>query len=287
MFNFGVNYDEPLFRPPSEAYSVIIQATLGCSWNKCAFCEMYKTKKYSERSLVDIESDIKALAGVHSDSRKFFIADGDALEMPTDKIVDIIKLIKANFPRVQRVSSYASVRNIAKKTESELAVLKSEGLTLLYVGLESGDDELLQMVNKGETFDESVVQLKKIHDIGIDTSVMILNGLGGTKYYQQHAVNSSKIINEIQPKFLSLLSLYHPRGIDVYKKRFKGEFIEQNQIQLLEEIRLFIENLELKHTIYRSDHASNYLVLKGTLGKNKQEFLNKIDEVINYLINNT
>ncbi len=283
MFDFPVQYSEPLFRPPSEANSVIIQASLGCSWNRCAFCDMYKSKKYIEKDINDIESDIVKLSKSFPKSRKFFIADGDALAMPIAKLIDIIRLIKFNFKQVQRISSYASVRNIADKSSSELAVLQAEGLQLLYIGLESGDEELLTMVNKGETYDRSVTEIRRVQEIGLDTSVMIINGLGGKLFSKSHALNSARLINDIEPKYLSLLCLYHPKGVEIFKKRFKGDYTELNPKESMEELLLFMENLELENTIFRSDHVSNSLVLKGILGRNKTDFLLQIKDVLRML----
>lgn len=181
---------------------------------------------------------------------------------------------------MNRISAYALPKDLDSKTESELKSLADAGLNLLYTGIETGDDSLLKMINKGETYDSSVRELVKARKSGIRLSVMILNGLGGRQMSNQHAVNSAKAINEIKPEYLSTLVLSFPYGIDHFKKRFKGEFIELSKLGLIAEMGEFISNLQLENTIFRSDHASNYLILKGVLNRDKDKLLSSIAKVI-------
>lgn len=277
---FPLEYNEPVFRPPSEAYSLILQLTLGCSWNRCAFCEMYSSKKFKVRKEEEIIREIKEVASISTDIKKVFLADGNAMVLSTSKLLRIINEINKTFPRVTRISAYALPKDISSKTDDELKQLSDAGLKLLYVGIESGDDELLRLINKGETFNSSVDGLQKARKAGIKLSVMILNGLGGKNYSVQHAINSAKAINLIQPEFLSTLVLSFPYGEDHFKKRFKGNFKALTTLELIEEMKIFIENLELENSVFRSDHASNYLVLKGNLNRDKQKFLNNINTVL-------
>ena len=277
---FPLEYNEPVFRPPSEAYSLILQLTLGCSWNRCAFCEMYSSKKFKVRKEEEIIREIKEVASISTDIKKVFLADGNAMVLSTSKLLRIINEINKTFPRVTRISAYALPKDISSKTDDELKQLSDAGLKLLYVGIESGDDELLRLINKGETFNSSVDGLQKARKAGIKLSVMILNGLGGKNYSLQHAINSAKAINLIQPEFLSTLVLSFPYGEDHFKKRFKGNFKALTTLELIEEMKIFIENLELENSVFRSDHASNYLVLKGNLNRDKQIFLNNINTVL-------
>ncbi|MBI9037270.1 MAG: radical SAM protein [Bacteroidales bacterium] len=277
---FPLEYDEPVFRPPSEAYSLILQLTLGCSWNRCAFCEMYSSKKFKVRKEEDIIKEIKEVASISTDIKKVFLADGNAMVLSTAKLLRIINEINKAFPRVTRISAYALPKDINSKTDDELKQLSEAGLKLLYVGVESGDDELLKLINKGETFNSTVDGLQKARKAGIKLSVMILNGLGGKNYSAQHAENSAKAINLIQPEFLSTLVLSFPYGEDHFKKRFKGDFKALSTLELIEEMKIFIENLELENSVFRSDHASNYLVLKGNLNRDKQKFLDNINSVL-------
>lgn len=273
-------YNEPLFRPPAEAYSAIIQATLGCSWNRCAFCEMYSSKKFKVRSIEELKPEIETLSRIYTDAKKVFLADGDAFVLSANKLIPILEEINKNFGRIQRVSSYAMPRHILNKTDDELKSLRELGLKLLYIGIETGDDELLRLIDKGETSTSTVEGIRKAHNAGIETSIMIINGLGGKKYSEQHAVNSAKVINQINPKFLSTLTLSMPFGENHFKNKFQGEYNPLTVVELFEELRAFIGLTELSNVIYRSNHISNNLILSGTLSKDKDSILGQIDSAI-------
>ncbi len=274
------SYDEPLFRPPAEAYSAIIQATLGCSWNRCAFCEMYSSKKFKVRNIDELRPEIETLSRIHSDAKKVFLSDGNAFVLSANKLIPILEEVNKNFGRIQRVSSYAMPRDILSKSDDELKSLKELGLKLLYVGIETGDDELLKLIDKGETSSSTVEGILKAHNAGIETSIMIINGLGGKKYSGQHAVNSAKIINQINPKFLSTLTLSMPYGENHFRSRFQGEYIPLTMVELFEELRTFIGLTDLNNVIYRSNHVSNNLILSGTLSKDKETILEQLDRAI-------
>lgn len=277
-----LSYIEPVFRPPSEARSLILQVTNGCSWNKCTFCDMYtqEQKKFRARKEEEIEQDIlkAAASGVPFD--KVFLADGDAMVLPMRKLEVILSLIKQHLPTVKRVSSYCLPRNLLKKSVEDLVLLKNLGLDILYVGCESGDSEVLSFVSKGETYESQRDALIKIKQAGLRSSVMILNGLGGPKYSEQHAINSAKLMNETQPDYLSTLVVSFPLGQERLKKGFDDEWSLMDQTALFLELKHFISHLELNNTIYRSDHASNYLPLKGTLGQDKSALLEQIDTAL-------
>ncbi len=276
MSFYPIDYEQPLFRPPSEGNSSIIQITLGCSWNKCAFCEMYSSKKFKVRSLEDVFKDIETLARINLQSRKVFLADGNAMVLSTNKKIKILDKVNSSFPKVNRISAYALPGDIIPKSHLELQELREAGLKLIYVGIESGDDELLRVINKGETFKTSVEGLNKSKAAGIESSVMVLTGLGGNEFSEQHAINSAKVLNETQPHFASTLVLSFPYGEEHYKKKFNGNYVSMSTLDLLKELEVFIKNTELESTIFRSDHASNYLVLKGVLSKDKERFLEQI-----------
>ena len=241
---------------------------------------MYASKKFQARKEEDIFSDIDAFLPYKDSIRRIFLADGDAMVLSTQKLQNILKKLNDTFPRLTRVSTYASPSNIAQKTLSELQELKEAGLNLLYVGIESGDNKVLEAVNKGETFDSTVAALNLSKQAGLNASVMIITGLGGKLLSKGHAINSAKILNETQPKYASTLVLNNYKGLEHYQSRFKGEFILQNQTELLEEMQAFITHTKLKETIYRSDHASNYLALKGVLGRDKEKFLLQINSIL-------
>jgi radical SAM superfamily enzyme YgiQ (UPF0313 family) len=271
-----VQYIEPLFRPPSEARSLILQVTNGCSWNKCTFCEMYTQpqKKFHPTAQAVIDHELAEVAASGTPVRRIFLADGDAMTLSYRRLRLILESINKYLPDVQRVASYCLPRNIKNKSVEELAELHALGLSLFYVGCESGDDLVLDLVNKGETYNSSLAALEKIKAAGSKSSVMILNGMGGHKYSEQHAINSAKLMNAAQPEYLSTLVVSFPQGDERYQAGFKGEFTPLDKPGLFQEMLTLLEQLELNSTIFRSDHASNYLALKGTLGKDKQKLLN-------------
>ena len=276
-------YIEPVFRPPSEWKSLILQVTNGCSWNKCTFCEMYTQpqKKFRPKSQADIEKELAAVAQTGANVSRIFLADGDAMTLSVRRLTDTLTAIQKYLPSVTRVSAYCLPRNVAKKSSADLVQLKELGLKLVYVGCESGDDDVLKFINKGETYESSLSALLKLKEAGIKSSVMILNGMGGVKYSEQHAKNSALLMNEAQPEYLSTLVVSYPLGMERVVEGFGGNYALPDLQQLILEQKVLIENLELEKTIFRSDHASNYLVLKGVLGKDKAHFLNLLNSALN------
>ncbi|OEY67626.1 radical SAM protein [Marinobacter sp. X15-166B] len=279
MVNFPIDYIEPVFRPPSEARSLILPVTNGCSWNQCTFCEMYTQpqKKFRARKETDISNDIQNAARQLGEVRRVFLADGDAMVLPTRRLLAILQELKQAFPELQRVSSYCLPRNLARKTVEELAQLREAGLAFLYVGMESGDDEVLKRINKGESYASTRSALDKIRRAGLTSSVMVLNGLGGESLSRQHAINTATLCNETQPDYLSTLVVSFPQGEQRFRKGFGTDFVPLDQAGLFAEIKLFLEHLELSNTVFRSDHASNYLVLKGRLGRDKERLLAEVE----------
>lgn len=280
MQDFPISYIEPVFRPPSEAHSLILPVTNGCSWNKCTFCEMYtqEQKKFRARDELQVLDEIR-LTGQRMIVQRVFLADGDALVLPTRRLLTILQAIREHMPEVERVSSYCLPHNLRKKSVDELKELADAGLRMAYVGCESGDDEVLARVNKGETFESSLSALDKLGLAGITRSVMILNGLGGTSLSEQHADNSARLMNESQPEFLSTLVVSFPTGEARFREGF-ADFRPLGQQQLFVEVERLLQRLELRDTVFRSDHASNYLVLKGTLGADKQRLLAQVRQAI-------
>ncbi|TIH06885.1 radical SAM protein [Pseudomonas leptonychotis] len=280
MQNFPISYIEPVFRPPSEAHSLILPVTNGCSWNQCTFCEMYtqEQKKFRARDEAQVLEEIRR-TGEQMIVQRVFLADGDALVMPTRRLLTILTAIREHMPEVTRVSSYCLPRNLRKKSVAELKELADAGLGMAYVGCESGDDEVLARVNKGETYASSLSALDKLGQAGITRSVMILNGLGGTLLSEQHADNSARLMSESQPEFLSTLVVSFPQGEARFRQNF-ADFQALNQQQLFVEVERLLQGLELRDTVFRSDHASNYLVLKGTLGADKQRLLAQVRQAI-------
>ncbi len=276
MSAIPIRYVNPVWRPPSEAHSLILPVTDGCSWNQCSFCEMYAQKKFRARDEAEILGNIQYAAQLYGENvRRIFFADGDAMVLSSRKLLLILNAIKEKMPWIQRVSAYCLPRNVQKKSTEELTTLQQAGLKMVYVGAESGDDEVLANIKKGETFLSTQDALNKLKQAHITRSVMILNGLGGKILSQQHAQHSAQLMNAVQPEFLSVLVTSFPQGF----KRIEQDFPQFQMLEkeeLLNEMAEFIAALNLEKTIFRSDHASNYLVLKGVLNQDKEKLLHSI-----------
>lgn len=277
-----IRYVEPVFRPPSEAESLILPVTDGCSWNQCTFCEMYTApqKQFRARSEEEVLESIRLTGQRYGDQiRRVFLADGDALVLPTRRLLSILEAIRIHMPAVRRISSYCLPRNLRKKSQADIDELAAAGLTMAYVGAESGDDAVLAAVSKGETFDTTCEALDKLGTAGITRSVMILNGLGGKALSAQHADNSARLANATQPEYLATLVVSFPQGEERLRAGFPG-WEPLSQHELFVEMERFLSGLELKRTVFRSDHASNCLVLKGTLGSDKERLLQQVRQAI-------
>ncbi|MCE1171149.1 MAG: radical SAM protein [Azovibrio sp.] len=282
LYDLPIRYVEPVYRPPSEAQSLILPVTDGCSWNQCTFCEMYTDpgKRFRARDEAEVLTALARLGERGAPGiRRVFLADGDALVLPTRRLLTILAAIREHLPQVHRVSSYCLPRNLKKKSVAELAELAEAGLKLAYVGAESGDDEVLERVRKGETFASTREALEKLGQAGISRSVMILNGLGGRALSQAHAAHSAELANATQPEFLATLVVSFPLG----EARFRAAFPEWEPLgipDLLAEMEHFISRLELKRTVFRSDHASNWLSLRGNLPTDQDKLLAQLRAVI-------
>ena len=277
---FPIHYIEPVFRPPSEAHSLVLPVTNGCSWNKCGFCEMYTQpqKKFRARDENEVLEEIRR-CGERLIVKRVFLADGDALVLPTRRLLAVLQAIREHLPEVERVSSYCLPRNLRRKSVDELRELADAGLRMAYVGAESGDDEVLARVNKGETYSSTLDALEKLGEAGISRSVMILNGLGGMTLSAQHADNSARLMNAAQPEYLSTLVVSFPTGEQRFRAGF-ADFEALDRRALFVEVERLLQGLELEDTVFRSDHASNYLVLKGELGADKARLLAEVRQAI-------
>ncbi len=282
--NFPIRYVNPVFRPPSEAESLILPITNGCSWNKCTYCEMY-TAPQKKFGLREEQETLDAIRGcgeqLAAQVQRVFLGDGDAMVLSTRRLMTLLTAIKTHLPKVRRISSYCLPRNLRQKTVLELQELREAGLSLVYVGAESGDDEVLQRVNKGETFETTRESLEKLGAAGITRSVMLLNGLGGKLLSRQHAENSARLMNLTQPEFLATLVVSFPQGEERFRLGFP-EWEPLNQQELFSEMEQFLQALALKRTVFRSDHASNWLVLKGVLGAEKERLLLQVRNAIGH-----
>ena len=271
---------EPIIRPPAEADSLLLQVTVGCSANSCSFCAAYRNKNFRIVNNDIVVDDIRKAARRYPETRKVFLLDGDALVLSTDRLVPILKLINESFPKLMRISSYANGYNIIKKSQNELRELAKNKLTLIYMGLESGSQKVLDACDKRSTVDEMVEAVKKAQDVGIKSSVIVLLGLGGKAMSKEHITGTIGALNRMQPRYLSFLSLMLINGTSLGEQAASGEFKELSSVELLKEAREIIEGLNLEKTIFRSNHASNYLELEGRFPKDKNALLSALDAAI-------
>lgn len=284
LYQAPVEYVEPVFRPPSEANSLIFQVTNGCSWNRCTYCEMYTDpqKKFRPRPEVEVLAEIRRCAETGQEPRRVFLADGDALVLSMRRLRTILTAIKNELPTVSRVSSYCLPSNLKNKSIDDLIELEALGLKLIYVGAESGDDTVLKCIDKGETFESTAAALIKAHDAGIKSSVMVINGIGGRAYSERHALASARLVNETQPHYLATLVLTFYRDKQKLVEGYDSSFEELNTAELCREMETFIGATDLAKTIFRSDHISNHLILKGVLGRDKEQMMAQIRQASDY-----
>jgi radical SAM superfamily enzyme YgiQ (UPF0313 family) len=277
-----MEYDFPLFRPPSEARSLIFQVTLGCSWNRCRFCASYRTKEFLVRPFEEVEREVLEMSARHPDARKIFLADGDPMAAPTGYLVKVLDLMNRRFPSLERISTYAGPTNLMAKTPEELGMLKERKLDLLYLGIETGNDELLKRVGKGATAAQIVEGSRKALQAGLRLSAFIILGLGGVEGSHAHAKDSARVVNEIAPQFLATLTLIPLPDARTYEDRIMGRgFRLIDPVQSLRELRWFVEDLELSGCKFGTEHASNYLSITGmTLPGDKDEILRRIDKAL-------
>ena len=273
-------YTYPLFRPPAEANNVIVQVTYGCSYNKCSFCSMYKDKKFETRTLEEIYNNIDILASNYPTASRVFLADGDALTLDSKTLLKILQYLNKKFLKLRRVSLYASAQNILSKSPEELQSLYANKLKLVYFGIETGDNTVLKKITKGVTKEEMIEALNKVSASGIKTSATVILGLAGKNYTKQHIKNTADIVNQTTINYLSTLQLgLEDDVIDKFYKHF-DDFIPLNDLEVLDEQKRFIEQINpTNQVIFRSNHASNALHLKGTLPKDKERLLEELNIV--------
>ena len=274
-----IDYDLPLWRPPSEADSFILQATLGCSFNHCSFCSMYRTKAFAIRPLQAVQADIQAVARAYPGTRRVFLADGDALAAPTDHLLVILENLHTAFPRLERVSSYALPANLLKKSVDELAQLREAGLTLLYYGIETGSADLLKRITKGATPEAMITGLTKAKQAGLKISATVILGLGGQTHWQEHIDATADLVNQVELDYLSTLQLMlDPAIYQEFHRKFRELFQEQDDHALLAEQVRLIERLNPPAPLtFRSNHASNALALAGELPRDRERLLAQLE----------
>ncbi|MEJ2716520.1 MAG: radical SAM protein [Deltaproteobacteria bacterium] len=274
-----VKYVGSVYRPPSEANSLIIQATLGCNHNRCTFCGSYLEKPFTIRSIEEIREDLEDASRMGPVTR-IFLADGDALCIPQRRLVEILRAVIEFFPSVERIGIYANAKNILRKSLEELKVLRSLRLGIVYMGVETGDRDLLEKIRKGATYEQMVEAGRRIKDAGIVLSVTVLLGIGGVEGSRRHAHETARILTDIDPDYVGALSVILVPGTDLHKDHLEGRFTLPDPFGLIEELKIMVEESSFTHCVFRSNHASNYLPVKATLPQDKEEIVLAIDRVL-------
>ncbi|MEE8705411.1 MAG: radical SAM protein [Oscillospiraceae bacterium] len=273
-----MRYEGIVYRPPSEARSLIIQLTIGCARNTCTFCTMYKEKNFRIRKLEDVVNDLKESRNTYSYVRRIFLADGDALIVKTPDLLYILSEIRRLFPECERVTSYGAPADVLLKTPEELLQLRKAGLEMVYIGAESGDNEVLKNIRKGVSAEETVEACLKLKKAGIKVSMMLISGMGSRVRSKEHALASAKITSLIKPEYVSFLTLRVYPGTPLYDQVKNGEFQRMSPMELLDELKLFLKNVDSEGSVFRSNHASNYVDLGGNLNRDIPRMLAQIEE---------
>jgi radical SAM superfamily enzyme YgiQ (UPF0313 family) len=275
-----MKYEGAIYRPPSEAHSLILQVAVGCSHNKCTFCGSFKDKKFRVKSFEEIKEDVDEAKAYGRYINKVFLADGDALIIPQKRLFPIIELVKESFPKLERIGVYGNVKSILKKSVDELRQLKELGLGILYLGVESGDQVTLDKVCKGTTLEKTETAAQRVKEAGIVLSVTVLLGLGGVERSKIHAEETGKFLSRIDPEYVGALSIIVVPGTPLARDIENGTFVIPDPYMLLEELAIMIKNTNVTHTFFASNHASNYLPIKVWLPEEKEKALRAIMHVL-------
>ena len=280
-YNRDMRYEGTVYRPPSEANSFLLQATIGCSWNHCTYCAMYRDKQFRVRSLTETLEDIAGAGSTHgAQVRKVFVMDGDALGMELDMWEPILQALSDTFPHLRRVSCYATALNILAKSQNDLRRLRDLGLKLLYIGPESGDDVTLKRIAKGANSADHVEAAVKVRQAGMKQSIIFLLGAGGTDRSVEHATASARLATDMDPEFLSVLTLTLIDTTPIFKLAESGRFELPSIECLLGELRIIVAESEPSDAIFRSNHASNYLPIAGRLPRDRVAILETLDRAL-------
>jgi radical SAM superfamily enzyme YgiQ (UPF0313 family) len=276
-----LGYDYPLYRPPSEANSIIFQVTLGCSFNKCSFCNMYRTKEYSERPWEEIMSEIDIVSKSFPQTERIFLADGDAINLSTDKLVQILEYIKERFPKLKRMSCYAMPKNLLQKTPAELTLLNKKGLNMLYIGIETGNDILLKKITKGATSKSIIDACNRAKNSGFIISCMIILGIGGKRYSVDHIKETARVVSKVSPNFLAALTLIIEDGVyDEFMKKFGEPFETLDDSLILDELELLLSEIDpISPIVFRANHASNVYSIGGNLPEDREKMMELVSSL--------
>ena len=275
-----MHYSGSVYRPPSEAHSLIVQCTLGCSHNKCAFCIMYKDKRFSINPVEQVLADLSEARSLYRRIERIFLADGDALILPMDYLLRVLDFIREFFPECERVSAYASTKALMRKTDEELETLRSRGLQMVYVGLESGNEALLKKYMKGVTVEEIVEHSLRAKAAGMTLSITAINGMGGKELSETHAIDTAAALSRIKADYVAMLTLRVYTGTPLHDWIERGELTMLGPLELAAENRILLQHIDSEGSVFRSNHASNYLPLKGTLNRDREALIAQIDKAL-------
>lgn len=277
-----MRYEGSVYRPPSEAYSLIIQVTIGCAHNKCTFCSMFKDKRFRVRKVNEVLEDLDSARQYYRRVERIFLADGDALVLQNKDLLVILDYIRKLFPECERVGIYGSPQDVLRKSKEELEELLEHGIGIIYIGAESGSDKVLSDIKKGATRAELVESVKRIESAGIRASVTFISGLAGKRGWEDHAIESGTMISEMEPSYVSLLTLLTEPGVELHRDISEGRFQLLSPIEVLKETELLLGNINVtKNCVFRSNHASNYVSLKGDLPRDKEMMLEQLRAAMN------
>lgn len=275
-----IEYEGRVFRPPSEAYSLIVQVTIGCSHNKCTFCDMYKEKRFRVRKIEDVKADFDEARRMYRRVGRIFLADGDALMCRIEHMAEILRYIRELFPECERVTSYGSPASILCKKQEELDLLHSLGLDMIYMGLESGSDEVLRRVNKGETADEIVRAGLMVKAAGMKLSVTCIAGLGSLELSEEHAVKTAEALSRMKPEYIGLLTLLFELDTPLMEDWQAGRFYMMTPREIAAETLVLLEHIDAEGSVFRSNHASNYVNLAGTLNTDREAMCQRLRQAL-------
>lgn len=276
-----MRYEGSIYRPPSEAYSLILQVTIGCAHNKCTFCSMFKDKQFRVRKLEEVLEDLDSARRQYRQVEKIFLADGDALVLQNKDLLVVLNHIAKNFPECGRVGIYGSPQDVLRKSHEELVELRDNGIGIIYIGAESGSDKVLKDIIKGATREELIKSVQMIEAAGIKASVTFISGLAGTTGWEEHAIESGKMISEMEPSYASLLTLITEPGAQMHKDIKEGTFKTLSPVDVVKETALLLEHVNVsKKCVFRSNHASNYVSLRGDLPQDKEKMLHQLKEAM-------
>ena len=273
-------YEEPVWRPPSEARSLILQATIGCSWNRCTFCSMYRSKRFRIRTLEDLESDVEKVIPYYEGIDRVFLADGNALGIETEEMISILKMLYGRFDSLKRVTTYAGPRDLKEKSVDELRALKDAGLTMVYLGLESGSDKVLRKVRKGANPEMMIDGAHKLKEAGIELSTIFILGLGGAELTEEHARETARIVSKQDPEYAAALTLMIDPGSEIEEEVGQGMLTPLDPEGILMELRSIVSGIEVSKCVFRANHASNYRAIGGILPRDRDAILMQIEEAL-------